>query len=231
MQNNCWNQIGVWGERTCLELDTVTHCRNCSVYSQAGRGLLERPAPEGYVAEWTALLSQPRSQRQMDHSAALSLSIFRLGREWLALPADIFKRVLSPNPVHSLPHRSNRVLRGIVNVRGQLLLCVSLHELLGVAATEPDSAPAIASQSVSASGQPGSYPRLAVIEQQQDIWAFEVNELYGLHRCQPEDLRNAPALSSKALESFTQSILPWRNQNVSCLNADYLLETLRQQAL
>lgn len=240
IQQNCWNQIGVQGDRTCSELEIVVHCQNCSVYSQAGRRLLDRPAPDGYVAEWTAMLAQTQTQ-QADYSTVVSVAIFRLGQEWLALPASLFNQVLEPAPVHSLPHRSDRILRGIVNVRGQLLLCVSLHELLGIAA-DPES-PITSQLSGQKTSQPtgttqltnrrkvGTYPRLVVMEKQRDTWAFEVNEFYGLHRCQSAQLRNAPAFSSQSLAGFTQSILPWHDQNVSYLDADCLFNALRQQTL
>lgn len=273
MTHNCWNQIGVQGDRTCPELETVIHCQNCSVYSQAGRSLLDRPAPEGYVAEWTALLGQP--PQQTDYRTIVSVAIFRLGQEWLALPATVFNQVLEPAPVHSLPHRSDRILRGIVNVRGQILLCVSLHDLLGIAAapnaavsskatvhqtsghsimghsvagypvvghsTTADPAAKLAqtanrstvSSSVNStvSSTVGCYPRLVVVEKQRDLWAFNVDEFYGLHRCQTDQLQKAPAFSSQSLAGFTQSILPWHNQNVSYLDADCLFNALRQQAL
>ena len=37
-------------------------------------------------------------------------------------------------PVHRVPHRSNSVLTGLVNLQGQVQLCISLHGLLGVTA-------------------------------------------------------------------------------------------------
>lgn len=244
MQHNCWSHIGVQGDRTCSELEIVVHCQNCSVYSQAGRSLLDRPAPEGYVAEWTKVLAQTQAQ-QTDYSTIMSVAIFRLGQEWLALPASLFNQVLEPAPVHSLPHRSDRILRGIVNVRGQLLLCVSLHDLLSIPA-DPEFP--VTSQMMSQNTSPhtnqlagatqlthrrkvGSYPRLVVMAKQRDTWAFEVDEFYGLHRCPSEQLRNAPAFSSQSLAGFTQSILPWHDQNVSYLDADCLFNALQQQAL
>ncbi|MGB0563032.1 MAG: chemotaxis protein CheW [Spirulinaceae cyanobacterium] len=222
MQNNCWNQIGVWGDRTCATLTNVTHCQNCSVYSQSGRALLDRPPAEGYGSEWTEQLAKPRQQRQVGgRGETITLSIFRLGCEWLALPAGLIDQALNPSPVHSLPHRSDRILRGIVNVRGQLWLCVSLHELLGIATTETQTT----------DRTPGCYPRLVVIQRQQETWAFETNELYGLHRCSRLDLHNAPTDRSQRLDSFTESILPWQSGNVSILNADLLFEALRQKTL
>jgi Magnesium chelatase, subunit ChlI len=39
-RNDCWNQIGVFGDGTCPELAKVIHCRNCPVYAAGGRSLL-----------------------------------------------------------------------------------------------------------------------------------------------------------------------------------------------
>ncbi|NEQ52985.1 MAG: purine-binding chemotaxis protein CheW [Leptolyngbya sp. SIO3F4] len=221
-QHNCWNQVGVSGDHSCPTLATVVHCQNCSVYRQAGRGLLERPIPEDYASEWTTLLTHVRSQRQSDDQNTLSINIFRLGQEWLALPTRVIKQVLPTRPVHSIPHRSNKLLKGIVNVQGQLLLCVSLYELLGI-----DTAQAINQQATNA--ERSSY--LLVVEKNRDIWAFEVDKLYGLHRCTSDSLRNAPSLGRNPLGRFTRAIVSWQDENVSYLDEACLFEALQQGAL
>ena len=229
MQDTCWNQIGVRGDRSCPELKGAIHCQNCPVYGQAGRDLLERAAPDGYIAEWTELLAQSRQQQDTEQLNAVSVTIFRLGSEWMALPAGIFNQVLPPNPVHTLPHCSTRILRGIVNVRGQLLLCVSLHELLGV--TDQATIAATTTTPFAPHKTSRGYSRLVVIEQQSHIWTFEVDELYGLQRCLSKEFSNRPTLASQTLESFTKNILHWREKSVSYLDSDHLFEALQQQAL
>lgn len=235
-QQDCWNQTGVLGDRTCPELSSVVHCHNCSVYRQAGRGLLERPIPDEYVTEWTSLLTQVRNQQDAVAPDTVSVNIFQLGREWLALPTTVIKQILPPKPVHSIPHRSNQLLRGIVNVQGQLLLCISLEHLLGIEVdrppvlSSPDSAPqGTATVAPATSVNVTSY--LLVIEEKADVWAFEVDKMYGLHRCAETDLRNAPALGSPTLKCFTQSIMPWKNETVSYLDVRQVFEALRQEAL
>ncbi|MEO0645025.1 MAG: chemotaxis protein CheW [Cyanobacteria bacterium J06650_10] len=246
MQNNCWRDIGVWGDLSCPQLVDEIHCHNCSVYAQMGQALLKRTEPEGYTAEWTALIAQSHdtSQTQMgpDRQAVM---VFRLGAEWVALPARIFHQVIAPSPVHAIPHRHDSLLRGIVNVRGQLLPCVSLHELLNIQAsasktmsfsgwTSTASTASTASAESMAtlnSRQQGGYPRLVILKRLREIWAFEVDELYGFHFCPQAELRETPVLSSKALTSLTQSIFSWRAENVSCLDAEQLFSILRQRAL
>ncbi|HTJ92190.1 MAG TPA: chemotaxis protein CheW [Pararobbsia sp.] len=45
--DDCWNRIGVQGDRTCERLTDVVHCRNCSVYAHAAMSLLDRPRADG----------------------------------------------------------------------------------------------------------------------------------------------------------------------------------------
>ena len=54
---DCWNQIGVSGDRSCPELETFIHCRNCPVFAAAARTFFDRPAPEGYLAGWSSWLA------------------------------------------------------------------------------------------------------------------------------------------------------------------------------
>src|SRR5262249_23184497 len=127
--DDCWNRIGVAGDRSCPELNTHIHCRNCPVFSRAARSFFDRPAPSGYLADWTRLLAEPEAATDGDE---VSLLIFRLQGEWLALGTRVAAEVTATRPIHRIPHRSGQVLAGLVNLRGQLQLCVLLHGLLGV---------------------------------------------------------------------------------------------------
>jgi Chemotaxis signal transduction protein len=134
MIDDCWNQIGVDGDRSCVQLKTVIHCRNCPIYSAVGRSLLEREAPSEYLQEWTEILAktQPDSTQNsvvgtvIRSSETLSIMVFRLGEEWLALPVRLLQEVTQPCIIHTLPHRSDDLFLGLVNIRGEILLCISL---------------------------------------------------------------------------------------------------------
>ena len=100
---DCWNQVGVQGDATCPRLAEVSHCRNCPVYASAAARLLHGEPPPEYLREWTDRLAQPPAAPESTQSEAVL--IFRLGAEWLALPANCFQEVAEPRPVHTLPHR------------------------------------------------------------------------------------------------------------------------------
>src|SRR5437763_11431767 len=126
--NNCWKTIGLWGDNSCPELQKVSHCRNCPVYSAAGIQMLDRKLAPGYREEWTELLARPKPARI---TGTKSVVIFRIGAEWLSLPAPTFQEVAEDRGHHTLPHRDNKLLLGLVNIRGELLTCASLGTLLG----------------------------------------------------------------------------------------------------
>ena len=74
----------------------------------------------------------PRRKTRIQRQIRSRCCIFRLGREWLALPTHVCQEMAEMRPIHTLPHRSGPVLLGLVNIRGSIRLCVSLRELLGL---------------------------------------------------------------------------------------------------
>ena len=42
--DDCWNRIGIHGDKSCPLLIDHIHCRNCAVYSAAATRLLDRYA-------------------------------------------------------------------------------------------------------------------------------------------------------------------------------------------
>ncbi|MEH2062067.1 MAG: chemotaxis protein CheW [Nostoc sp.] len=228
----CWNFIGIEGDRSCPQLATYTHCRNCPVYSTAGRYLLERSIPEDYRQEWTQLLAKSRvdENSQISHTLpttqTLTVVIFRLQREWLALSAQIFKEISPPSVVHILPHRSNQILRGLVNIRGELRLCISLSHLLNLEVADTPV------QTLT----PVVYSRMVVLEKAGNTWVFGVDELYGVHRFHQDELQEPP---KSLTQSYTKGLFQWqpagspmaRWHSVSYLDDELLFTTLARKML
>lgn len=231
MLDDCWNRIGVEGagDRSCSKLKTVIHCRNCSVYSTAGRGLLEREAPPEYVTEWTEVLAKtqpdhtlsPISDAIVRSAETLSVTIFRLGSEWLALPIRLLQEVTQPCVIHTLPHRSNQLFLGLVNIRGEILLCVSLSHLLDLEAKDNSSVHHnfVASQ------------RMVVVVSEGNRWVFVVDEVCGVHRFKLSELQSTPVVISKASEGYTKGVIHWQGHKVNYLDMDLLFYTLNRRIL
>ena len=92
--------------------------------------MLDREPPSGYRAEWTDYLARPAKKSDVSTDSIL---VFRVGSEWLGLPTSWVSEIAPPRPVHTLPHRTGKILAGLVNVRGELLPCVALEGVLGLA--------------------------------------------------------------------------------------------------
>lgn len=214
--SDCWNQTGVEGDRSCPELDKLVHCRNCPVYTEVGLQLLNRGLPADYRREWVEHLARKRKPTVGNKSSVL---VFRLGAEWLALPSQVFQEVAEYRPIHSIPHRRPGVVLGLVNVRGELLLCVSAAYLLGLEEEAESERP---------------HPpraRLLVARWDGHRLAFPVGEVHGVHRFQPEELADPPVTLARAALTFTRGVFPWGEHTVGLLQPERLFSSLDRSLL
>jgi chemotaxis-related protein WspD len=148
--------------------------------------------------------------------------LFRLHAEWLALPAKALAEVTSPRAVHRIPHRSSEVLAGLVNVRGQLLICVSLHHLLGV--EPPDERPG---SGLEAGDARRDNPRLVVLGSKAERWAFGADEARGMRRVSRGMLHAAPATLSKAAHGFSRAVFTYEDCTIGLLDEERVFAALR----
>jgi len=209
----CWNETGVQGDVSCEKLKEVIHCRHCSAYAAAGVRLLDRPLLPGYRRAWTEHFAR---QRSLPAPAKTSALVFRINAEWLALPAQAFQEVAEGRLVHSLPHRRQGIVLGLANIRGELVICASLGQLLGLDATPPGTERRL------------TYDRLLVANWIGQRFVFPADEVRGIHRFQPAELIEPPATLAKSKRSYTQGIIYWQEQPVGLLEADLLFAALNR---
>jgi chemotaxis-related protein WspD len=206
---DCWKRIGIWGDRSCPELRQHLHCRNCPVYAAGAMRLLDAEVPDSYLASHATHYAQAkRDSRQGSRSAV----IFRLASEWFALSTAVFREVAPLRAVHSLPHRRDRIVTGLTNIRGELLVCVSLVTTLGL------------------SGETGAGPtaRLAVVSRDGDRFVFVADEVGGLFRFEESELSPVPATLAHAQATYTRGMLAWRDRPVGVIDDQLLFYTLNR---
>ena len=103
--DDCWNRIGIHGDKSCPLLVEHIHCRNCSVYSAAATRLLDRYALQQDDR-------RPVAAAEVDEKIVTrSLLVFRLGEEWLGIATRCLVEVAPLQPIHSLPHQRSRACR------------------------------------------------------------------------------------------------------------------------
>ena len=207
----CWSEIGVYGNGTCTELKEHVHCHHCPVFSAAGLRLLNRPLSPEYRAERTREFSFQKETREPSSTSAI---LFCIGGEWLGLPTAVFQEVTEKRAMHSLPHRSTGAILGLANVRGELLICVSLGHLLGVKNTPRlDECRRC-------------YQRLLVISWEGTRLAFPVDEVHGPQRFESQSLRLLPPALAGSTPRHTQHVLSWENRAVALLDPEFIFSAV-----
>jgi chemotaxis-related protein WspD len=179
------------------------------------REFFDRPPPPGYLEEWSHRLSS--AERNQADDERVSVVIVRLHDELLAIPTQMLVEVTAPQPVHVIPHRSTGHLLGLVNIRGQLGVCISLHGLLKLdppaALTDPHP-------------QTTSTSRLVIVDDRAETWIFPVEEVVGVRRLAEASLRSVPATLGKA-SGVTRAVFDWKGHSVGLLDQARLLAVLR----
>jgi chemotaxis-related protein WspD len=214
---DCWNRIGVNGDRSCPELATFVHCHNCPVFRAAGRRFLDSLPPDGYLEEWTARLAESKDEENVNVRGVV---LFRLGGEWLALPASALREVVPLRPIHRIPFHGG-LLAGVVNVRGELHLAIRLDHLLSLT----HSAETAGERSPPDSGK--TAPRLLVAGRDAETWVFRVDEVDRVFRLAMTELKPVPPTLGRAAAHFTRGVFRWQDRAVGLLDEERLFEAVR----
>jgi chemotaxis-related protein WspD len=208
--DDCWNRIGIHGNRSCPLLVEHIHCRNCSVYSAAATRLLDR-------------YSLVQEQRVSVHREALvtdvetrSTVVFRLGEEWLGLPTRCLVEVSPVQAIHSLPHQRSRALLGVANVRGALVACLSFVELLGL---DPSVVPA---------GDSRALPRMLIVSADGGPVVVPVDEVEGIHAIEARLLDSASEPAQNSNARFTRGVVQWKGRSLRLLDEDQLVSAVNR---
>jgi len=207
LDQSCWTRTGIWGNRTCTELSRVSHCRNCEVYSASGRRLLDRAAPAGYIESCTALLVEDKVAAQV---ATVPHLLFRVGQVWLAFLATSLREITEPSVVRSVPHRARDILRGLVNVRGELHPCVSLHAVFG------EQSGTVAHRTA----------RFLVARWAAQDWVFPVDEVDGVKDLSEQQIEPLPATLTNLPVVYTRGLFHHGDKTVAIIAEDLLFGSL-----
>ena len=213
--DDCWNRIGVQGDGTCPQLRQHVHCNRCPVHGAAALALLDREAPPDYLAECTRHMAQAPKAGQAGVDSAI---VFRIGTEWLALPTQVLLEVAAPPPIHSLPGRRGGIVQGVANVRGELLVCVLLGSMLGLARAAETGH----------TRQREALRRLVVIGLDGQRLGFAVDEMHGIARFDHGTLKEVPATVARATAPYSKAILAWHEHSVGLLDEQLLFYTLHR---
>lgn len=201
--DGCWNDIGVHGDGSCALIETVVHCRNCRHFASAAARILDRTPAETDTST-AAAIAAPRLMVERGARAF----VFRIGREWLALPLTAVVEVMPSLRVHRLPHRSAAVA-GVVPCGGELVIAIALDKLLSI---ESD----------------GKAPtRMVVAARGADRFVFPASEVAG--ETQLGDLKKLPATVKQSPRHSAHAVTSWNRRTVTLLDAERLFQTCSER--
>jgi len=161
--NKCWKRSRLDSDEVCEKLQEFGNCRNCPDFSLAARSLLDRPFPDGLLDDWSERLS---GAKDSSISNEMSVVVFRIRDEWLALDTHFLQEVAETRMIHTVPARTNSLFLGLVNVNGELLPCMSSVEILGL--TE---------NLVSHPEGKQAYRRMIAVQKENNRFVFQVDEV------------------------------------------------------
>jgi chemotaxis signal transduction protein len=209
--HDCWNSIGVRGDKSCPELARHAHCRNCPAYAATAATLLDRDKRGTTDDDWKRdFAAEAAAEQRKTRSAILA----RLGTEWFALPILLLDQVTEHRRIHSLPHRRSPAVLGMVNVRGQLLICLSLAQVLGIA---DDATP-----------EGDDRRRMIVMRCAGGRVVVPVDEVQHNCRFHEGELLPQPATVHKSQAAYTLGLLKVGRGMAALMDGDRLAEAMDQ---
>ncbi|NOX25662.1 MAG: hypothetical protein GXP59_06040 [Deltaproteobacteria bacterium] len=209
--DGCWGRIGEKAprDRRCERLSEMIRCRNCPVFIAAGRRLLNRPLSEEYQRQLTERYGLPIINAK---TKAMKSFVFRVGHEWLGIHSALIREVVNMGPIHSIPHKSSRIFRGLVNIRGRLELCVSIGGILRIEADHREYS--------------RSPERLIVVVKAGQSMVFPVSEVMGPVPYDKIDIKPLSPTISGSRAVYIKSVLSVPNRDISLLDDALLFRIL-----
>lgn len=148
----------------------------------------------------------------------LSVLVFRLGKVWLALPTIYCKEITNRPSIHLIPHRTSRVLIGIVNLKGKLELHVALHELLQIETSIEFNTGRLAYQR----------NRMVAIVKENELWTFPVDEVDGVYEWDVLKIENIQVELCQSAIDYMKGIMLMENKRVGLLDEELLFASLKR---
>lgn len=156
----------------------------------------------------------------------MHLVVFRLGHEQFAAPITRVREILRPLRVTRMP-RTPAYVRGLFNLRGQVLPLVDTKARLGL----PASRPPVDAPGPAAKGDgKDAKARVMVLEAQGESMGLMVDEVLEVLRCEDEALQAPKNVLESPAGRFLAAVLDLQGRLVLVLDLDRLVEGAAEAA-
>lgn len=154
----------------------------------------------------------------LERVGTVCVLVFRLAHEWLALMGKSLQEVAPSRTIHSIPRRSNEIFLGVANIRGELLLCVSLARILGM------------EECPGTERSPAGIPRgsMIVAVDGSDRWVFPVDEVDRIFHISTTELESVPVTIARDTSAFSQNLFAINGKRVALLDEQLIFSALKR---
>lgn len=163
--------------------------------------LLDKPISAEELRAATERVAQPLVQADKDVAQIL---IFEAGGETMACELEEIDQVTHAARVHRIPHRSNKIVRGLCNLDGELVLCADLEKLLEL------GGPTAANDETQA--------RMILMGPADNRWVVRVSAVRGVTTVPRQGFGRPPVTVHSALARYTKALAPVGQQMIALLD-------------
>lgn len=196
VEQACWRHIGVWGteQHRCEKLESIRHCRNCDVFSEAAKTVFRRESTEVELFERSLdLYHCTEFERKLGDISVLP---FRIGCNWFCVYPKEVVSISQSTVVHSIPNRKSNFVRGLVAVDGAIYTSIALDSLLK---ENCDSGtPEVREK------RPGVFARTVILQTGRKRLAVNVDEVRNVYQYDSNEIKPPSDKVPKELSSFIE---------------------------
>lgn len=130
-ERRCWLSEGVWGKSSCERLGKILHCKNCSVYKDAGERIFKKSD--------SARLPEVPAENSGARTRGKGVILFALKGSECAVEMSAVSGVYAMRTIHRLPRIDAREIAGIANIDGNVCIVANLGGILNRGGKSEDS--------------------------------------------------------------------------------------------
>ena len=170
--------------------------------------LLDRPLSSEDLRDATERVARLPEVADKDIARLL---VFQVGDELLACETLQVAQVVLAASVHRVPFRTNKIVRGLCSLGGELLLCADLARLLELGEQAGTAAPATSER------------RMIVLGDERNRWVVEVDVVGGVTSVPQSSIRRPPITVDAAGERYTKGLVTLKGRVAALLDIERIL--------